>query len=221
MSQTNGKGRALRARQINFKGEVDARYDAAPLLAEPGDVVLVKRGVPRSLVLACPDGCGSILTINLDRRTGKAWRMYDDRRGLTLHPSVWRDDGCQAHFVVWHNQVRWCDWDTGNGKTPAIDADLLSRILRVLDDQPRSADAIADSLNAIPWDVAAACESLANRGQAQVVGVKPRKFVRAASKTQDEKVEKPIRDEGVEKPLIDSEGWLARAFRALKRMVDK
>ena len=98
------------ARLVNFKGEVEFRRDADDLTLAPGDSVAVVRGRPRSFVMACPDGCGERLTINLDQRSGLAWRLYETSRGVTLFPSVWRDSGCRSHFIVWHDTILWCDW---------------------------------------------------------------------------------------------------------------
>jgi hypothetical protein len=49
-----------------------------------------------------------VLSINLDPRTGKAWRLRQDRFGVTLLPSVWRTSGCKSHFILWRNAVWWC-----------------------------------------------------------------------------------------------------------------
>jgi hypothetical protein len=68
------------------------RYsEAVTKLHSPGDYVLVVRGLPRTIVMVCPDGCGENITINLDRRTGKAWRKFEAGGKLTIYPSVWRD----------------------------------------------------------------------------------------------------------------------------------
>ena len=84
------------ARRVSFKGKVEFRREADELTSMPGDSVIVERGRPRSFVIACPDGCGEHLTINLDDRSGPAWRWYETNRGITLFPSVWRDSGCRV-----------------------------------------------------------------------------------------------------------------------------
>src|SRR3954466_5762253 len=104
-----------RTRTAHLRGTVSHRAEADKLLAEPGDLVLVVRGVARSLVMMCPDGCGDIITVNLDRRAGKAWSFYKDKRGLSLFPSVWRDTGCGAHFILWANTIFWTDRDRLTG----------------------------------------------------------------------------------------------------------
>ena len=66
----------LRAIKITYKGSVSNRSDSKDLITDPGDMVIVKRGVPRLLILRCPCGCGDDLIINLDKRSGPAWRLY-------------------------------------------------------------------------------------------------------------------------------------------------
>jgi hypothetical protein len=53
-----------------------------------------------------PRGCGEVFPINLDPRAGPAWRLYSDpRRGVSLYPSVWRESGCESHYVIWRNRI--------------------------------------------------------------------------------------------------------------------
>lgn len=78
------------------------------VLAHPGDVALVERGAVRTAVFQCPCGCGDMLVINLDPAAGSAWRHRVDGEVLTLMPSVWRDSGCESHFILWRNELYWC-----------------------------------------------------------------------------------------------------------------
>lgn len=101
-----------KATRIRHRGATAYRDEANELLERPGDTVLVERGVPRSLVMRCPDGCGETLTINLDRRAGKTWRLNTEKNAtLSLYPSVWKADGCRSHFVVRHSGIIWCEPD--------------------------------------------------------------------------------------------------------------
>lgn len=101
-----------KAKHIRQRGTTEYRDEANVLLEEPGDAVLVERGVPRSLVMRCPDGCGETLTINLDRRAGKAWRMHVEKNAtVSLYPSVYKADGCRSHFVVRQSRIIWCEPD--------------------------------------------------------------------------------------------------------------
>jgi len=153
-----------RATQLTLTAKVTHRHEADDRLTGPGSAVLVTRGVHRSLVIACPDGCGDTLTINLDGRTGPAWRFYKDRRGASLFPSVWRDNGCQSHFIVWQSRIFWCDLKSDElvGNDMALE-DRVSQTLRpVLVPYLE----IADRLDEVPWAVLAACKHLLSLGQA-------------------------------------------------------
>jgi hypothetical protein len=162
------------ARRVKFKGRVEFRREADDLTPAPGDSALVERGRPRSFVLACPDGCGEHLTINLDDCSGPAWRWYETKRGVTLFPSVWRDSGCKSHFIIWHDRILWCDWYTEGNKEPEnLTPELPDRVFAVLDDDFTSFAALGLRLDEIPWEVARACRSLKADGRAEE-DVKPR-----------------------------------------------
>lgn len=123
---------------------------------EPGDTVLVRRGVPRSIVMRCPDGCGDLLTVNLDPRAGPAWRLYVERDEVTLFPSVWRETGCRAHFILWDDAIYWT-----NERWPSRhDRALIVRVSARLTSIPQSYETIAASLDEIPWSVLTAARSL-------------------------------------------------------------
>ena len=151
--------------QIFSKGSTSKFSEAIPKLHAPGDYVIVARGVPRSIVMACPDGCGEILPINLDRRVGKAWRTYESGQELTVYPSVWRDTGCRAHFIIWRNKILWAD---GSGYVePVLDQSFLSSVLsRLSTESFMSFETIAEDINLIPWEVLWACNTLVRQGRA-------------------------------------------------------
>lgn len=90
----------MKATRLSLKASAETLGDVGAQLHAPGDALLIERGSPRWLVLLCPCGCGEQLRINLDRRAGPAWRLFRDRRGITIHPSIWRDSGCQSHFII-------------------------------------------------------------------------------------------------------------------------
>ncbi|MER8779419.1 hypothetical protein [Mesorhizobium sp. M0977] len=85
----------------------------------------------------------------------------------SLSPSVWRDGGCESHFIVWQSRIIWCDrFEMGN-QEPTYDAALEAEVLTALDDvRFRSTHEIAEELNEIPWDVARAAHKLVDRGVA-------------------------------------------------------
>jgi hypothetical protein len=158
-----------RAKKIIHRGVVQRYAEAVGELKAPGDAVIVTRGVPRSIVMQCPDGCGEVVTVNLDRRTGPAWRFFERRDRLTIYPSVWRDSGCRAHFIVWNNAILWCDgYDADAPKWD--DRELAAAVERILPPpgKPhRHFEEIASQLDAIPWEVLWACRSLERAGVAE------------------------------------------------------
>lgn len=143
-----------------------ARYsEAAALLNAPGDCAIVEReGMPRQIVVACPDGCGEKLSINLDPRSGPAWRLYKRRGQWSLFPSIDKTAGCRSHFILWSGRIFWCDFD-GSGSEPEWPPMLADRVLDSLRRRaPARFVAIAEGLDENPWDVLAACRHLARRG---------------------------------------------------------
>lgn len=154
----------MRANRIRERGTVSHRHEATPLLEHPGDFVFVYRGVMRSIVLSCPDGCGDTLTINLDGRTDKAWRFYRKRDHVSVFPSVWRDTGCGSHFIVWNQRIFWCDLP-GSDRDVVVEnaAELRRKVLEKVTTQWQHYTDLAQQLDEVPWDVNWACSYLAIR----------------------------------------------------------
>ena len=147
------------SRHARYRGTSARHREAARLLQHVGDFTLVHRGHARSIVMVCPDGCGEVITINLDEEAGPAWRLYKTRRGITLYPSIWRDSGCRSHFILWNNAILWFDGHDASGDE--ITRDLEVQVLRQLKiDQFTSYVTIADKLQEIPWTVLWACQNL-------------------------------------------------------------
>jgi hypothetical protein len=139
------------------------------MLRVAGDAVLVERVRPRILVLVCPCGCGEELAINVDKQAGRAWRLYQ-RPGLTMFPSVWRETGCESHFILWKDRIYLFSSakDERGDEDDALDelwSDevTINREL-VLDalspNALESLSAIADRLDALPWEVLHVCRRL-------------------------------------------------------------
>jgi hypothetical protein len=150
-----------RANRVAMKGEVTHRHLADEVLKAPGEAVLVRRGILRSVVMTCPDGCGEILTINLDGRAGKAWRYYERRGEVSLFPSVWRDSGCESHFILWRSRIYWCDM---NEEFDVPIAAVLAQVRNALGPQLESYTHIAERLELVPWAVLSACGKLRRDG---------------------------------------------------------
>lgn len=153
-------------KRIEFKGEVSTRGEANGLLRVPGDTVVVRRGHLRLFIIACPDGCGAIVPINLDPALGKAWKLYTSKRGVSLYPSVWRDSGCGSHFIVWNNGLFLFKDDSSDYHSSQVDLELAARIQLFLSRSgPISFDEIAEHLDEVPWAVLESARLLARQGQ--------------------------------------------------------
>lgn len=157
-----------RARKITQHGCVERYSEAIAHLKSPGDAVVVKRGIPRSIVMQCPDGCGEVITVNLDQRSGPAWRYFKRRELLTIYPSIWKNSGCRVHFIVWNDTILWCgehdtdepQWDDSELR-PAVD-----QLLPPPSQPHRHFEEFASQLNAVPWEVLWACHALVRAGVA-------------------------------------------------------
>jgi hypothetical protein len=156
----------VRVNKIVFRGKVETRDAAAPILQHGGEFVIVERGKPRLIVLRCPCGCGDDLLINVDKRVGKAWRYYRNQHGMSLYPSYWRDTACESHFIIWNNNIYWCSgWETEGSDSWSVSAELEQTVLNNLSpDQFTKYYDLADKLDLIPWEVLQACRQLARRG---------------------------------------------------------
>ncbi|HEY5378569.1 MAG TPA: DUF6527 family protein [Pseudolabrys sp.] len=168
----------LRPKKINFKGVVERHSDAAELVQKPADVALVSRGVIRSLAIRCPDGCGEVISVNLDERAGAAWRLFHRHEKLSLYPSVWRESGCKAHFILWNDHLIWCD---GYDSPSWSNDELKSRIREILPNSSQDYvhfEAIAAQLDIVPWEALWACQSL-EKDKAAVSSMKGSRFRKA------------------------------------------
>jgi hypothetical protein len=151
-----------RRRRAHLRGVVPSHHEAMAIVRDPGDVAIVKRGILRSAVMRCPDGCGKAITLNLDPRTDKAWRLYKSKKGLTLFPSVWRDTGCQSHFVLWNDVISWVDvFEVEEEEESQEKRRLEERVWSLLKpDAFTDFVQVADALEEIPWAVLDVCRRL-------------------------------------------------------------
>jgi len=157
----------VKHREARFKRVVATEADASRLLERPGDIAIVERGVPRLLVMKCPDDCGDTLRINLDPRTSKAWKIYRDVDGLSLFPSVWRDTGCESHFIIWGDNIYWSDSRDRTYKR-IHDPALRAAVHEELDGSVfQSAVEVADKLGLVPWSVSAILDALVHEGEVE------------------------------------------------------
>jgi len=158
-------------RRLRFRGTVTSRGEASPHLQAAGDAVLVERGRPRLLLVACPCGCGEEFPINLDPRAGPAWRLYrTTRAGISVFPSVWRESGCRSHYIIWRDTI-WLFGRNEEELDPVEEAELGALSESVLGRLSVSRltpfAEVAESLGAVPWDVLTACRRLVSNGRAR------------------------------------------------------
>ena len=158
-----------RAVKICYCGIAEYRDEAEALLKKVGDAAIVMRGARRSVVMQCPDGCGEILVINLDPRAGKAWKIDMRHDKMTIVPSVWKEGGCEAHFIIWRDTIVWCDSYWRYNVEPAYDPALERRVLETLEtNRDRTIWDISDELDEIYWDVLRAVQRLVVQGLAEM-----------------------------------------------------
>jgi hypothetical protein len=157
--------------KLRFRGALQKRNEASRLLESPGDAVLIERGIPRWFLILCPCGCAETLQINLDRRSGPAWRLYaHPPHGISLFPSVWRETGCESHFIIWRDQIsllRRYEEEVDFVVVTRDDrtAELTETIRRRLPEEGIvSFWDLAESLDAVPWDVLNICRDLVRAG---------------------------------------------------------
>lgn len=96
-------------KEVRYREVVKVPDQATALaeLAESRIVVVMPGETAKSVKFHCPCGCGEVLTVNLMASVAKAWRLtVEPEKGASLYPSVWRDTGCQSHFILRRN-VAW------------------------------------------------------------------------------------------------------------------
>jgi hypothetical protein len=112
------------------------------------------------------------LPINLDPRTGPAWRLYGrPHGGISLFPSVWRESGCRSHFIIWRDKILLFDQNEADFDTVAQSDEralLADAVLGRLSATGLTAFAdLAEGLHEVPWDVLIACRRLVRLGLAR------------------------------------------------------
>jgi hypothetical protein len=157
-------------RRFSIKARVNSRASATAHLKRPGDAVIVDRQGPRWLILSCPCGCGAELPVNLDRRAGPAWRLYESPKGKSVYPSVWRDSDCKSHFIIWRDHILMLGAgynDSSMDEPEWSEDELLDRVRDLLTAREQSAEEISDRIaGSVPWDVLRCCRKLCRLGAA-------------------------------------------------------
>lgn len=77
--------------------------------AIPGKLYLVgEDGRYWIAAMRCPCGCSTLLEMNLLPDSEPVWALRVIDATPTLQPSVWRKDGCRAHFLLRNGRIVWC-----------------------------------------------------------------------------------------------------------------
>lgn len=97
---------------------VASHDEALKILRRSDTLVIVKRGVPRSLKLRCPCASGHILTLNLDPSAVHTWHLNVVDGKVSISPSVWLETDCRCHFILRRNRVYLCN---SRGRRPRND----------------------------------------------------------------------------------------------------
>lgn len=73
-------------------------------------VVARDDGEDWSVGMRCPCGCGQRLEMMVLKEVKPRWDVAVDTKGrVTLHPSVWLQEGCRSHFWVRSGRIIWCE----------------------------------------------------------------------------------------------------------------
>lgn len=95
----------------HFKAPVrSVRVDDLPDALEPRRLYLIgeEQEKPWQAALICPCGCGSTIRLSLVPNDRPRWKAGTGLRDVaSLSPSVARQRGCSAHFILTDGHFRW------------------------------------------------------------------------------------------------------------------
>lgn len=83
--------------------------DTLPTVLRPREVThMIDSGESWSVGFPCPCGCNAVIELLLLSSVRPHWKLtVDSLNRPTLHPSVWRAEGCKSHFWVRSGRVMW------------------------------------------------------------------------------------------------------------------
>lgn len=89
--------------KVDYVDELPRRLDPTKLY------VIREKSLLLQASMNCPDGCGTVINLNLLSDDHPCWKLHIDQAGApTLSPSVWRREGCGAHYFLRAGKVVWC-----------------------------------------------------------------------------------------------------------------
>lgn len=99
--------RGRRPRVRLFRGE---RVEDLPDQPDPFVLYIAGSGNNAwAASMVCPCGCKETIELNLLQQIRPRWELTENANGtVTLHPSVWRNSGCQSHFILSEGTIHWC-----------------------------------------------------------------------------------------------------------------
>ncbi len=63
---------------------------------------------PWLLMFECPCGCKKIIQLNLLKEASPQWTFSITRKNrMTISPSISGTTGCQSHFFLINNKIKW------------------------------------------------------------------------------------------------------------------
>lgn len=64
---------------------------------------------PWKAMIECPCNCGAVIELNLAPPARPLWKITVGADRLpTVHPSIWRTEGCRSHFWIRDGRIQWC-----------------------------------------------------------------------------------------------------------------
>ena len=72
-------------------------------------ITVVYEGRPIWALFRCPCGCGTVISLSLQKVHNPNWTVEKTSTGRpTIYPSVWQNKGCYSHFWIRDGRVYWC-----------------------------------------------------------------------------------------------------------------
>lgn len=87
--------------------------------------------------------------------------------GISLYPSVWRESGCESHYVIWRDKIFLFgryeeDFDNTSPDGTTLLTEAVRKRLPIAGLVPFSE--VAEYLDEVPWDVLMVCRHLVRSG---------------------------------------------------------